>query len=67
MPCCLWPEQMPADLHPGLRFDRLDGKGKASYFEGAQAAFDRDYGSLSGLFASVIEQTVKHQRRASRR
>lgn len=52
---------------PALRFDRLDGKGRASYFKGIQAAFDRDYGPLSELFASVIEQTVKHQRRASRR
>lgn len=51
---------------PALRFDRLDGKGKASYFAAIQTALGRDYGPLSALFVSVIERTVMRQRRSSR-
>jgi cell filamentation protein len=47
---------------PPLDFSPLDGRGRHAYVAGIQAALDREYETLSGLFEKVI---VRTRRRAS--
>lgn len=50
---------------PALRFDRLDGRGRASYFAAIRESLGRDYEPLTTLFVSVIERTLQLQRRTT--